>query len=207
MLSDTQTRLKDNSSRQEEQSGQLDSQQRACNRLVEGLYVLLNGYRVLDLLTLVYRQYFTTLSTKLKTFMASILTINLQSYKVLLYVQSRIPREFRSCWIQDPVILTDALGRTAPIRVELVNSWDVFDSVLAARFINLPGQVKVARKEIAFQDRHLAKDIDRSQLFELCFLPGRYIDMSVIFDRIDNDASCPKWGIESHSTSETMTQW
>jgi hypothetical protein len=61
------------------------------------------------------------------------------SYKVLLDVQSRIPREFKPCWIQEPVMLTDALGRVAPIHIELVNSWEVFDSVLTARFINLPG--------------------------------------------------------------------
>jgi hypothetical protein len=159
------------------------------------------------LLILVYREYFTTLSTELKAFMTSILAVNYDSYKVLLDVQSRVPREFKPCWIQDPVILTDALGRVAPIHIELINSWDVFDSVLVARFVNFPGQGKVGRGEVAFQDRHLAKDIERSQTFETCFIPGRYIDMSMVFKQENSSTSCPKCGLEAAETSETAVEW
>jgi hypothetical protein len=152
-------------------------------------------------------QYFATLSRELKAFVVSILTINYNSYKVLLDVQSRMPREFKHCWIQEPVVLTDALGRIAPIHIELVNSWDVFDSVLAARFINLPGQRKIERNEVAFRDRHLARDIERSQPFEACFLPGRRIDMSMVFEQHLPSTSCPKCGLEAASTAESVIHW
>jgi hypothetical protein len=32
----------------------------------------------------------------------------------------------------------DAHGRIAPIHLELVNTWDIFEAVLAARFSGLP---------------------------------------------------------------------
>jgi hypothetical protein len=139
--------------------------------------------------------------------MMSILTINYGSYKVLLDIQSQVPREFKPCWIQEPVILTDALGRIAPIHIELVNSWGVFDSVLAARFIGLPGQRKIERKEVAFQDRHLARDIERSQSYEAYFLPGRRIDMSMVFEQHNLSTSCPKCGLETASTAESAIRW
>ena len=139
--------------------------------------------------------------------MNSILTASQNSYKFLLDDQSRVPREFKPCWIQEPVILTDALGRIMPIHIELVNSWEVFDCVLAARFVNLPGEGKIARKEVAFQDRYLAKDVERCHSFESCFLPGRRIDMSMIFKQINPCKSCPKCGLEADCTSGAVTQW
>jgi hypothetical protein len=139
--------------------------------------------------------------------MTSILTATGHSYKVLLDVQSRVPREFKPCWIQEPVVLTDALGRVAPIHIELCNSWNVFDSVLAARFINQPGQDKVARKEVAFEDRLLGKDVDRSQPFVECFLPGRRIDMSMVFEQKIPCTSCPKCGMRGDCVSERGNKW
>jgi len=153
------------------------------------------------------RQYFSTLTSELKESMSSILTVNREVYKALLDFQSRIPREFKPCWIQEPVMLTDALGRIMPIHIELVNSWEVFDTVLATRFMGLPGQRKIARKEVAFQDRYLTKDVERTQSFEACFLPGRRIDMSMVFKQINPCTSCPKCGLEADCTSGAVTQW
>ncbi len=155
----------------------------------------------------VRRRYFTSLSIDLKRFMTSILAASHHSYKVLLDVQSRVPREFKPCWIQEPVVFTDPLGRIAPIHLELINSWDVFDTVLAARFINLPGNGKIARNEVVFQDRYLAEDIERSQPFESCFLPGRHIDMSMVFEQKDPCTSCPKCGLKTDIISGRAIQW
>ncbi|KAH8589052.1 hypothetical protein B0O99DRAFT_677018, partial [Bisporella sp. PMI_857] len=72
--------------------------------------------------------YCATLGTNLKSLVGRIWTLSFKTYNVMADLQSRIPKEFGPFWIQEPVFLTDALGRVAPIHLELINSWDVFDS-------------------------------------------------------------------------------
>jgi hypothetical protein len=43
----------------------------------------------------------------------------------------------------------DALGRVVPIHVELVNSWELFEGVVEARFLHFPGENKVKSTEYA----------------------------------------------------------
>jgi len=144
------------------------------------------------------RKYFFTLGAELKAFMAIIWTLSFQSYKIILDLQTRIPREFEKCWIQEPLILTDALGRVAPIHLELINSWDVLESVLTARFKNIPGGQKVKQGEYALQDRRSLNLIEKNQAFEASFLPGLRVDMSMIFKQSHILArSCPGCQLES----------
>ncbi|KAH6721849.1 hypothetical protein BKA61DRAFT_164201 [Leptodontidium sp. MPI-SDFR-AT-0119] len=144
--------------------------------------------------------YFFKLGAELKTFMRSIWTINFKTYNAVVDLQTRIPREFKPCWIQEPLILTDALGRVAPIHLELINSWDVFESVLIARFNHLPGHRKIARREYAIQEASRKLDIDRSQPYESAFLPGCSLDMSMCFKTFDDNKenSCPSCRKVSH---------
>jgi hypothetical protein len=148
------------------------------------------------------------LSTELKAFMARIWTLNFRSYNILLDLQTRVPREFEPCWIQEPLTLTDALGRVVPVHLELINSWDVLESVLTARFRNIAGERKVKQGEYALQDRLSMRDIERSQAFEANFLPCRKIDMSIIFCRRQPTGnSCPGCKMESKSDGATATTW
>lgn len=125
--------------------------------------------------------------------MARIWTLNFRSYNILLDLQTRVPREFEPCWIQEPLILTDALGHIAPVHLELVNSWDLWESVLEARFRNIPGERKIKRKEYALQDRFSQQDIQRSASFESCFLPGRRVDMSIVSKQGQSTKSILSW--------------
>jgi hypothetical protein len=155
------------------------------------------------------RNYFFALGADLKSFMSRIWTLNFKTYNAVVELQSRIPKEFGPCWIQEPLILTDALGRVAPIHLELINSWDVFDSVLAARFIDLPGEGKIARGEYAIHEASLERDIERSQPFAACFLPGRRLDMMMVFkDKPDlRSDSCPSCKAASNEDSFKTVQW
>jgi hypothetical protein len=108
------------------------------------------------------RNYFITLGANLKSLMGKIWTLSFKTYNIVVDLQSRIPKELGPCWIQEPVILTDALDRVAPIHLELINSWGVFDSVLAARFIDLPGEGKIARREYAIHEQNLERDVQRT---------------------------------------------
>jgi hypothetical protein len=160
------------------------------------------------LLLILPRKYFFTLGVELKAFMKGIWILSFRSYKLLLDLQTRVPREFEPCWIQEPLILTDALGRVAPVHLELINTWDVLDSVLSARFRNIPGEQKISRKEYALQDHGSSRDIERTALFETSFFPGRKVDMSMVFSRSDAKlTSCPGCGMESDQDGGTASIW
>jgi hypothetical protein len=140
--------------------------------------------------------------------MTRLWNVSIRSYNILLDLQSRIPREFEPCWIQEPFILTDVLGRVAPVHLELINSWEVLDSVLAARFRDCPSERKIRNKEYALSDRTLQRDIERHGPFETSFLPGRRIDMSLIFKRqTSSGASCPGCGTQSDLDNAMSTTW
>lgn len=154
------------------------------------------------------RNYFFGLGTELKSLMSHILTFSIHSYNVLLNVQDRLSPEVQPNWAQEPITLTDALGRVAPIHLELINNWDILDSVLEARFKNVPGERKIRQKEYALQDRSSKQDIRRDVPFNLCFLPGRRIDMCVLFeDNPCTPTSCPTCCWESTQDFATGGTW
>jgi hypothetical protein len=134
----------------------------------------------MQLLTLP-RKYFVSLGSELKTLIMNIWTVHIKGYNILLDLQCRIPREAGSNFTQEPLILTDALGRVTPIHLELFNTWNVLDSVLEARFKDVPGEGKISHKEYALQDRTSQQDVERTAPFEASFLPDRRIDMTVVF--------------------------
>lgn len=94
------------------------------------------------------------------------------------------------------------------MHLELINTWYVLESVLAARFQNIPGERKVKQGEYALQDRLSMRDIERSQPFEASFFPGRKVDMSIVFNRRQPAGnSCPGCKVESKSDRATATTW
>lgn len=131
----------------------------------------------------------------------------LDNYNTLLDLQKRIPKQTGPCWIQEPVILTDALGRVAPIHLELINSWEVLYSVLTARFVNLPGHKKLGRGEYALQNQESAEDLERDQPFEACFVPGYEVSMCFSFKATFPSNACPKCRKETDAAPESTTQW
>jgi hypothetical protein len=94
------------------------------------------------------------------------------------------------------------------VPLELVNTWDVLESMLSARFRNIPGEQKISRKEYALQDRGSSQDIKRSAPFETSFFPGRKVDMSMVFSRGNaKSTSCPGCGMESDQDGGTASIW
>lgn len=155
------------------------------------------------------RKYFMSLGADLKAFMRRIWILSFRSYNILLDLQTRVPPEFAQCLTQEPVILTDAIGRVAPVHLELVNSWEVLESVLAARFRNIPGgERKIKHKEYALQDRKSLKDLDRDVSFESCFMPGGNVDMAMIFQGGQSwRNSCPSCGKGSEHRQSVAVIW
>ena len=58
------------------------------------------------------------------------------TYNAILVLQARMPAQLDKCWMQDPVILEDALGRVTPFHLEFLDSWEV-RLVLGVRFVHL----------------------------------------------------------------------
>jgi hypothetical protein len=102
---------------------------------------------------------------------------------------------------------TDALGRVAPIQLELINTWEAFESVLAARFLNIRGQKKLQRREYALQGKDATEDIERSRPFETRFVPGYDVNMCFSFKAAIPTNGCPKCKKETDAAVESMTQW
>jgi len=155
------------------------------------------------------RKYFMSLGTDLKAFMKRIWILSFRSYNILLDLQTRVPPESAQCWIQEPLILTDAIGRVVPVHLEFVNSWEVLESALAARFRNIPGgERKIKYKEYALQDHKSLKDLERDVPFEACFLPGGKVDMAMIFQGGQAwGNSCPSCGKVSKQGQSVAVIW
>ncbi len=87
----------------------------------------------------------------------------------------------------------------------------VFEAVLEARFRQCPGHQKVTRKEYALRSNTQNKDIERSVDFRRCFLPGRRVVMSMIFERRLLEASvCPGCNLpspEREENGESDIEW
>lgn len=139
--------------------------------------------------------------------MAKMCQSTLDNYNTLVDIQQRMPKQTGPCWIQEPITFTDPLGRVAPIHLELINTWEVFESVLAARFLNLRGQKKLQRREYALQGKDATADLERSRSFESCFVPGDDINMCFSFEATIPTNGCPKCGKETDAAIESTTQW
>lgn len=72
-----------------------------------------------------------------------------------------------------------------------------FESVLEIQFRQRPGHQKIKQKEYALRSKNLNRDIEQSNIFDRCFLPGQRIDMSMIFHETLHrySSSCPGCGV------------
>lgn len=145
---------------------------------------------------------------------------------------NQLPAQLDRFWTQEPALFEDALGRVTPIRVEFLENWEVsfrpatsklfdpdtmmitskaFDAVLEVRFRQCPGHRKIQHKEYALRVKSTNRDIDRSTAFNCTFLPGRHLDMSMIFDDGSGSlSSCPGCKTVTAKTDEELNlqvQW
>ena len=47
--------------------------------------------------------------------------------QALVSLQTRIPAQLDRSWTQDPVVLSDALGRVSQFHLDFIDSWEVHD--------------------------------------------------------------------------------
>ena len=96
-------------------------------------------------------------------------------------------------------------------QIEKSDTYKAFEAVLEVRFRQLPGHRKIKQKEYALRNNALKRDVEKSLAFTRCFLPGKRIDMSMIFDgSIGGRSSCPGCKLVTSKTEEehdSQVQW
>lgn len=121
------------------------------------------------------------LGAELKRFMSRIIAGNFAIYREIVALRSAFTTRVGHSLCEDPFILEDAIGRTAPVHLRFINSWQAFDAVMEIRFKGKQGLPKIQRKEYILEEDATGLEIDRSIDFSDCFLPGQKIVMSLVF--------------------------
>ncbi|KAL5348141.1 hypothetical protein ACLOAV_006621 [Pseudogymnoascus australis] len=142
-----------------------------------------------------------------KEYLADIMTVNMSIYQTVIRIQAAIPYNSQGP-ITDIFMLEDAIGRTTPVTLQFINSWDAFDNVLETRFRNLPGHLKILHKEFVLQERATMREISRIEPWEGAILPGQKIDMSMVFTdtRSETRMPCPGCSHTCDNYSDAGTQ-
>jgi len=117
---------------------------------------------------------------------------SLVSIQNLIISQQYIARGIDFHWKQAPVIMELATGKQIPLPLELVNSWDMLDTILTEIFRQHPAQSKIKRKEFAIEQGSTGQEISRSLKLDLAFRPGEKVDMAMVFTDESTSNSCPR---------------
>jgi hypothetical protein len=124
--------------------------------------------------------------------MLKVLNTNIKIYEMVLDMQKlqfQLPAQVDR---QQPVCFEDAHGRIAPFHVEFINSFEAFQAVMEVRFRHVPGLKKVQNIQYAIHESTSKRKIDLTAPWESVFLPGRKVNMSMVFRRPQTSmSSCP----------------
>ena len=82
--------------------------------------------------------------------------------------------------IGEHFVLEDATGRSFPIPLKTIISWEAFDVILADRFKRKKGERRIRRKLYSLHESTSHLEIDRSVAFGDAFVPNQKVDMSLI---------------------------
>ncbi|KAI9736967.1 MAG: hypothetical protein M1834_000556 [Cirrosporium novae-zelandiae] len=122
----------------------------------------------------------------------SLRTSNVQILQVVLDIQTSIMHIPRQIERQQPVYMIDALRKPSPFYLEFVRSAEALIAVLRVNFKKFGAAEKIDRGEFVIQDTCSKREIDLSQDWEMCFLPGQRVDMSMVFNSTTGaDNTCP----------------
>jgi hypothetical protein len=155
--------------------------------------------------------WFRKLGSELKSLMERIFTTNVATYKAVIALQAGLPSHLERSMIQEPFILEDAIGRISPVHMQFISSWEAFDAVLELRFRTVQGHKKVKNKEYIVQEHATRREIRRNRPWEVSFLPGQRVDMSLVFESQEQkelpQTTCPRCQTVSAELQDSDIQW
>lgn len=129
---------------------------------------------------------------ELQSLVTNVMDSNVKIFTTVLQMQQQLSSLPVQIDRQQPIIFEDAHGRLTPFHIEFINSFEVFQAVLEARFQDVPGLKKVKSHEYAMQDVASRRKIDLTRPWESIFRPGRRVNMSMVFQQNEaQSSSCP----------------
>lgn len=93
--------------------------------------------------------------------------------------------------------LQDAIGRTLPIHLRTIASWEDLGYIIQRRFEGMKGGRRVARHQYALEDHASRKELNQSMPWDHAFRPYQKVNMSILCkDSLDTPGevskrSCP----------------
>ncbi|CAG8958963.1 hypothetical protein HYFRA_00012119 [Hymenoscyphus fraxineus] len=113
---------------------------------------------------------------------------------------------------QQPVYLIDALGKAAPFHLEFVRSAEALKAVLKINFQKIENCAPmIERGNFAIQDAFTKRDIDLNKEWDVCFLPGQKVEMSMVFTKFFNPemrgCQCPHCLKDSPGLPNEEAEW
>jgi hypothetical protein len=137
------------------------------------------------------------------------LSLELSSFRLLLLSFGRPP-------VEEYFMLEDAMGRTLPIHLRTITSWEALAFVLSERFKGRSGSRRVQQKRYRLLEHATRREIVQGGDWKRSFSRYQKIDMSLLCKDSEPDAAgtatiptatCPWCKTDSHSDTSTQVQW
>jgi hypothetical protein len=139
---------------------------------------------------------------------AQVVQSNMRIFQAIRQLQAMISTVPPQIERKQPVYLIDALNKACPFHLEFIRSAEALLSVLK---VNLNesgcGPEKIDRGEFVIEDCGTHAPIDMIQNWDLCFHPGQRVAMSMVFEQVAQDASCPRCRTIHAAAAEEEGTW
>jgi hypothetical protein len=139
---------------------------------------------------------------------AQVVQSNMRIFQAIQQLQAMISTVPPQIERQQPVYLIDALNKECPFHLEFIRSAEALLSVLK---VNLKesgcGPGKIDRGEFVIEDCGTHAPIDMMQKWDLCFHPGQRVAMSMVFQQVAQEASCPRCRTIHAAAAEEEVTW
>ncbi|KAF2802488.1 uncharacterized protein BDZ99DRAFT_551327 [Mytilinidion resinicola] len=139
----------------------------------------------------------------LRDLMTEVLKTNLQTYELVLKMQTAIPPQVER---QQPVYFLDACGQLAPFHLEFISSTEAFLAVLKVKFRDR-GARKIERSEFVLEDTITNREIDLRRPWDICFRPGQRVSMSMCFNDFNANIECPACHTSISAQTDQAIDW
>lgn len=139
-----------------------------------------NYLRFLGLCILARLHFISRLGADIKQTAGQILTMIFVMSGELNILKAIIMQLDRGIDNGEHFVLEDATGRSFPIHLKTIISWEAFDVILKDRFKGRKGERRIRRKFYSLHESASQLEIDRSVKFVDAFVPNQKVDMSLI---------------------------
>ena len=120
------------------------------------------------------------LGIDLKNSASQIITMMFAVSGDLSFIRAVVMRLDRGVDNGEHFVLEDATGRSFPIHMKTIISWEAFDVILNDRFKGKKGERRTRRKLYSLHESASHQQIDRSVNFTDAFVPYQKVDMSLM---------------------------